>query len=167
MRNPIYVLASLSLVVAGSACSNNRAEERPSTTAAADSRAARDADTVKVEGCLSGGTDGRLVVTAAPDPLGNAVARAGAGDRDTHSYVLVGGDNLQTHIGKRVEVTGTLIGKLQEVEQEARRESQSAPASAGSDKTATVKTTEAVDIEVRQMQVAGVRELAATCQVTP
>ena len=167
MRNPIYVLASLSLVMVGAACSNNRAEERPSTTATADSRATETSDTVKVEGCLSGGTDGRLVVTAAPDPLGNAVARAGAGDRDTHSYVLVGGTNLQTHIGKRVEVTGTLIGKRQEVEQETKRESQSAPASGDSGKTPTVKTTEAVAIEVRQIQVAGVRELAATCQVTP
>jgi len=151
--------------VAGAACSNNRAEERPSTAAAADSRPAEDSETVKVEGCLSGGSDGRLVVTAAPGALANTMARAGAGDRDTHSYVLVGGDNLQMHVGKRVEVTGRWIGKTQEVEQEASRETQTAPAS-GESKTPTVKTTEAVDIEVRQLQVAGVRELAATCQVT-
>jgi len=167
MRDSIYVLASLSLVVASAACSADSAEERPSTTAAADSRAAGDRDTVKVEGCLSGGPDGRLVVTAAPDPLGTAVARAGDRERDTHSYVLVGGDNLQPHIGKRVEVTGTLIGKQQEMEQEAKRESQSPPVNGAGDKTATVKTTEAVDIEVRQLQVSGVRDLSPTCQVTP
>jgi len=169
MKDSIYVLASLSLVLAGAACSPNRAEERPSATTAAESRAAGGGDMVKVEGCMSGSPDGRLVVTAAPDPLGSAVARAGNVDseRDTHSYVLVGGDNLQQHIGKRVEVTGTLIGKEQEVEQAAKAESQSPRAGGAGDKTATVKTTEAVDIEVKQLQVAGVRGLSPTCQVTP
>jgi hypothetical protein len=38
-------------------------------------------------------------------------------ERDTHSYVLVGGDNLQAHLGKRVEVVGTLSGKSQDMEQ--------------------------------------------------
>ena len=165
MRQPIYVLAALSLVVAGAACSNNRAEERPTPAAATDSPLAGGRDMVKVEGCLSGSADGRVVVTAAPDPLGNAVARAAVDrDRDTNSYVLLGGDNLQAHLGKRVEVTGTLMGKRQEVEQQAKRESQSAPET---DKTPTVKTTETVDIEVRTLQVTGVRDLAPTCQVTP
>lgn len=119
---------------------------------------------VKVEGCLNGGTGGRVVLTAAPDAVGT-VARID-GERDTYSYVLSGGDNLQSHFGKRVEVTGELIGKTQEVEQEATRETQSAPAT-GESRTPTVETTEAVDLEVRQLQVAGVRELAPTCQVTP
>lgn len=167
-RQPILGLLSLSLVLGGAACSNFGAAER-ATPAASDMRPLADSgDTVKVEGCLSGAPDGRVVMTAAPDPLGNAVARAGVDrDRDTNSYVLVGGESLQSHIGKRVEVTGTLIGKKQEVEQEAKRETQSAPSTAGSDKTPTVKTSETIDIEVRQLQVAGVRDLAATCQVTP
>lgn len=165
MRALVYVATSLSLALAGVACSPARAD-RADPTATAATPPASDRDTVKIEGCLSGGDQGRLVLTAAPDPVATTVARAGAGDRDTHSYVLVGGDNLQSHIGKRVEVTGTLIGKPQEVEQETKRESQSPSAPGNREQTATVKTTEAVDIEIRQLQVAGVRELAATCQVT-
>jgi hypothetical protein len=168
MRQPILSVVSLSLVLAGAACSNYSAEERATPAASGERPLAGGGDMVKVEGCLSGAPDGRVVVTAAPDPLGSAVARAGVDrDRDTNSYVLVGGESLQSHIGKRVEVTGTLIGKTQEVEQEAKRETQSAPATAGSDKTPTVKTSETVDLEVRQLQVAGVRDLAPTCQITP
>jgi hypothetical protein len=167
LRYSTCVMASLILVTAAAACSDNRAEERP-TTAAADRRpAAGGGDMVKVEGCLNGGADGRVVLTAAPDPLGRTAARVGGDrDRDTHSYVLAGGDNLQSHFGKRVEVTGELIGKTQDVEQQSRNETQSAPASSDS-RTPTVKTTEEVDIEVRQLRVAGVRELAPTCEVTP
>lgn len=167
MRQPILGVMSLSLVLAGAACSNYSAEERATPAAAGERPLAAGGDMVKVEGCLSGGPDGRVVVTAAPDPLGSAVSRAAVDrDRDTNSYVLVGGDSLQSHIGKRVEVTGTLIGKTQEVEQQARTESQSAPAG-DSGRTPTVKTSETVDLEVRQLQVSGVRDLAPTCQVTP
>jgi len=168
MRQPILGLLSLSLILGGAACSNYSAEERATPGTPGASPLSGSGDTVKVEGCLNGSPDGRVVVTAAPDPVGNAVARAGVDrDPDTHSYGLVGGESLQSHIGKRVEVTGTLIGKTQEVEQEAKRETQSAPASADVDKTPTVKTSETVDIEVRQLQVAGVRDLAPTCQITP
>ena len=154
--------------MAGAACSPNRAEERPSATTAAESRAAGDRDTVKVEGCLSGSPDGRLVVTAAPDPLGSAVARAGNVDseRDTHSYVLVGGDNLQAHLGKRVEVVGTLSGKTQDFEREATKKTEAAPATTGGD-TPTVKTKEDIDLEVRQLNVREVRDVAPTCVVNP
>jgi hypothetical protein len=168
MRQPILGLLSLSVILGGAACSNYSAEERATPAARGENPTSGSGDMVKVEGCLNGSPDGRVVVTAAPDPLGSTVARAGVDrDRDTNSYVLVGGESLQSHIGKRVEVTGTLIGKKQEVEQEAKQETQSAPASAGSDKTPTVKTSETVDIEVRQLQVAGVRDLAPTCQITP
>jgi hypothetical protein len=168
MRQPLLGVLAVSLVLGGAACSNYGAKEPATPAAAGASARSGDGDMVKVEGCLSGAPDGRVVVTAASDPLGNAVARSGVDrDRDTNSYVLVGGDSLQSHIGKRVEVTGTLIGKTQEVEQEAKRETQSAPATADRDKTPTVKTSETVDIEVRQLQVAGVRDLAPTCQINP
>ena len=84
-------------------------------------------------------------------------------ERDTHSYVLIGGDNLQAHLGKRVEVVGTLSGKTQDMEQKTTRETESSP-TAGKD-TPTVKTKEEVDLEVRQLNVREVRDVAPTCEV--
>ena len=118
-----------------------------------------------VEGCLSGGPDGRMVLTAAPDATVTAAARIGSGnDRETHSYVLIGGDNLQSHIGKRVEVAGTLVGDNQDLEQTDKAKSESPAANANKD-TPVVKTTEEIDVEIRQLNVATVRDLAPTCLV--
>jgi hypothetical protein len=157
IRHSLLMMTTLSLAMAGSACSDNRAEERANPAA--------DGDMVQVEGCLNGSVDGRVVLTAAPDAVGSTAASTG-GDRDTHSYVLTGGDNLQAHFGKRVEVSGQLIGETREVEREATGETQTAR-SASESGIPTVKTTEEVDLEVRQLQVASVRELAPSCQVTP
>ena len=54
-------------------------------------------------------------------------------ERDTHTYVLIGGDNLQAHLGKRVEVVGTVAGKTQDMEQESSKKTEAAPATAGGD----------------------------------
>jgi hypothetical protein len=156
-RTPFYVAASLSLAVAGAACSNS-------------SGAGRDLaeGTVTIEGCLTGGTDGRVVLTAAPDAAGSVAARVGeGGDRETHSYVLLGGDNLQAHIGKRVEVAGTVVGDSKDLEQTTKAKSEAAPASGDRDDTPTVTTKEEIDVEIRQLNVANVRELAPTCNVNP
>jgi hypothetical protein len=161
-RTPIVVAASLTVALAGAACSSDRA--------ASGNEAGRPGgrDQVTVAGCLNGGPEGRLVLTAAPDPGVTAAARPGMGDRDTHSYVLVGGNNLQQHIGKRVEVSGSLVGRQQELERQSKSESQS-PAAAGTSgrDTPTVETKEQVDLEVRQLNVSNVREIAPTCQVNP
>jgi len=93
-------------------------------------------------------------------------ARAMDNERDTHTYVLIGGDNLQAHLGKRVEVTGTLTGKKQDMEQESSQKTEAAPAAGGGD-TPTVKTTEHIDMTARQLKVRDVREVAPTCSVNP
>lgn len=82
------------------------------------------------------------------------------------SIGLVGGDNLQAHLGKRVEVIGTLSGSTKDMEQESSRKTSAAPAQSGGD-TPTVKTTEDVDLEVRRLNVRTVRDLAPTCVVNP
>ena len=157
-RTPILVTLSVSMALVSAACSSDRAR----------SNAKAGGEQVTVAGCLSGGPDGRLVLTAAPDPGVTAPARAGMGDRDTHSYVLVGGSNLQQHIGKRVEVKGTLVGRQQELERDSKNEAQ-APAATGTSgrETPTVKTKEEIDLEVRQLTVSDVREVAPSCQVNP
>ena len=144
----ICAVAALNLAIAV-ACSNIRGE-----------------DTVTVAGCLSASEDGRYALTAAPDAAIATAARAMDNERDTHTYVLVGGDNLQAHLGKRVEVTGTLSGKKHDMEQESSKKTEAAPATTGGE-TPTVKTTEDIDLEARQLKVREVREVAPTCSVNP
>ena len=162
MRNdtPIYAAAVLALAMAGAACSADR-NQRADGAAAGGS-----GESVAVEGCLTG-KDGRMVLTAAPDAGVVAAARPGMGERDTHSYVLVGGSNLQAHVGKRVEVQGTLSGRQQELEHEAKSKSESPTGTSGQRDTPTVETKEAIDLEFQQLHVTDVRELAPTCQLNP
>ena len=160
-RTLMCAVAALNLVITGAACSSARGDE-----GAGDARASGSGDTVTVAGCLTSGPDGRFALTAAPDAAVATAARAMDDERDTHSYVLVGGDNLQAHLGKRVEVTGTLSGKTLDVEQKATKETASAPATS-SDGTPTVKTKEEVDLEVRQLNVRELRAVAPTCVVNP
>jgi hypothetical protein len=159
-RTLISVAAALNLAIAGAACSNTRGDERDATAGSSSG------DTVTIAGCLTSSPDGRFALTAAPDAAVATAARAMDNERDTYSYVLVGGDNLQAHLGKRVEVIGTITGKTQDFEREATKKTETAPATAGGD-TPTVKTREDVDIEVRQLNVREVRDIAPTCVVNP
>ena len=166
-RTPIVMAASLFMTLAGAACSSDRANDRNAATGN-DANRPGNRDQVTIAGCLNGGPDGRLVLTAAPDPGVTAAARPGMGERDTNSYVLVGGNNLQQHIGKRVEVSGSLVGRQEELERQTKTESQSPAATGTSGRdTPTVATKEEVDLEVRQLNVSNVRELSPTCQVNP
>ena len=147
-RTLILGAAALNLAI-GMACSNIRGE-----------------DTVTVAGCLSAAEDGRFALTAAPDAAVSTAARSMDNERDTHTYMLIGGDNLQAHLGKRVEVVGTLTGKKQDMEQESSKKTEAAPSTTGGD-TPTVKTTEDIDMTVRQLNVREVRDVAPTCAVNP
>jgi hypothetical protein len=162
-RTLICVAAAFNLAVAGAACSNARGNEGVRAGAGnGDS-----GDTVTIAGCLSAGQDGRFALTAAPGAAAaTTAARAVEIERDTHTYVLTGGNDLQSHVGKRVEVTGTLQGKKQEAEQTTSKETEASPNQGGKD-TPTVKTNESVDIEVRQLNVRDVRDVAPTCVVNP
>jgi hypothetical protein len=161
MHTSIYAAAALSLVMAGAACSSDRKQSKADQAGASGA-----GDAVTVAGCLTGSGD-RVVLTAAPDPGVVAAARPGMGERDTNSYVLVGGSNLQAHLGKRVEVQGTLVGRQHELDHEAKSKSESPVGTSGQRGTPTVETKEAVDLEFQQLNVRDVRELAPTCQLNP
>ena len=162
MRNGtlINLVLGLNLAIAGLACSSARGNEEPG-----DARSSGSGDEVTIAGCLSG-ADGRFALTAAPD-AGVAIAgRAVAGnERETHSYVLVGGNNLQQHLGKRVEVTGTIIGEEKDIEHAAEKKTEQ-PDATGSGDRPTVKTQEDVEVEVRQLNVRDVRSVSGDCQLT-
>ncbi len=156
----ITFLLGANLAMYGAACSSASGNEE-----AAAGRAGGSGDEVSVQGCLSG-SEGRFALTASPD-AGVAIAgRAVSGDeRETHSYVLVGGSNLQQHLGKRVEVVGTVSGRSTQVEHEAEKK-QAEPDATGGSETPTVKTSEDVEIQVRQLNVREVRPVAGDCQLT-
>lgn len=142
-------------------CSAARGNEE-----AGDDRASGSGDTVTIAGCLSGTPDGRFALTAAPDAAGAAAGRAVAGDeRETHSYILTGGDNLQQHVGRRVEVVGTVSGAGRQVEHDAKKETE-VPNATGGNEQPKVKTTEEVEVQVRTMQVREVRPVAGECSLT-
>ena len=160
-RRTLIWVAALNFAVAGAACSSARGDE-----GAAAKDANSSGDTVTIAGCLSAGQDGRFALTAAPGAAVATTARAMDDERDTHSYVLIGGENLQALLGKRVEVIGTLSGRTEDMEQKDTKKTETAPATSGGD-TPTVKTQEEVDLQVRQLNVRQVRDLAPTCAVNP
>jgi hypothetical protein len=164
-RTPIYAAAALITAVAVSACSPDRPAGTATPTAEANRPVGGPSDAVTVSGCLSGGPDGRFVLTAAPDKGVTTAARPGMAERDTFSYVLVGGANLQQHVGKRVEVSGTLAGRRQEVETEAKTGDR--PTGTSGSQPPKVETKAEVDVEIRQLNVSAIRELDATCKINP
>ena len=162
MRNGtlINLVLGLNLAIAGAACSSARGSED-----GGDARPSGSGDEVTIAGCLNG-TDGRFALTAAPDSSVAVAGRAVAGnERETHSYVLIGGTNLQEHLGKRVEVTGTIVGGEKEIEHEAKKTTEQ-PDATGSGDRPTVKTQEDVEVEVRQLNVKNVRAVSGDCRLT-
>ena len=162
MRNGqlITLVLGANLAMFGVACSSASGNEERAAAATGGS-----GDEVTISGCLSG-TDGRFALTAAPDAGVAVVGRAVAGDeRETHSYILAGGANLQEHVGKRVEVTGTIQGGSKQVEHEAEKKNVE-PNATGGDEKPTVKTSEDVEVQVRQLNVRNVRAVAGNCQLT-
>jgi hypothetical protein len=149
------------LVIFGTACSSARSNDERS-----EAVASRSGDAVTITGCLNGTQDNRFALTSTSDAVGAIAGRAVAGDeRETHSYILIGGDNLQQHIGRRVEVVGTLSGGSRQVEHDDKAKAEVPNATGGDDKP-TVKTTEEVEVQVRQLNVSQVRPVEGDCKLT-
>ena len=155
----IVLAAALNVAIAGAACSSARGNENGD-----GDRASGSGDAVTISGCLTG-QDGNFVLTAAPDAAGAVAARAVADERETHSYVLVGGTNLQEQVGKRVEVVGTVEGSQRGIDHDSKKTTTAAAPASG--ETPTVSTKEEVEVEVRRLNVREVRPAAGTCQLTP
>ena len=160
-RSLTYAIAPVIFALAAG-CSAISGEKRD-----ADNRTSSSGDETTVTGCLSTDANGRFALTAAPDATGAMASRmVDDNDRDTKTYVLVGGDNLQAHLGKKVEVTGTVSGKTLDMEHKAGTETQQPAASGGDHNQPSVKTQEEIDLEARQLTVRDVRDVSGTCTVT-
>jgi hypothetical protein len=160
--NLIFAIAPATLALAV-ACSSARGNEGGN-----DANNSGSGDTTTVAGCLSSDANGRFALTAAPEPTAQAAGRGfDGGDRETRTYVLSGGDNLQAHIGKRVEVVGTIEGKKIDIEHNDTKQQQEPAASGGDHNQPVVKTQEEIDVQARQMNVREIRDLAPTCTINP
>jgi hypothetical protein len=156
----ITVLLGANLAMFGAACSSASGNDERADRAASGS-----GDEITVTGCLSG-ADGGFALTATPDATGAIAGRAVAGDeRETHSYILSGTANLQEHVGKRVEVIGTVDGRSKQIEHEAEKKNVE-PNATGGDEKPTVKTSEDVEVQVRQLNVRQVRAVPGDCALT-
>lgn len=156
----IFLAATLNVAIAGAACSSARGNEDARESAASGS-----GETMTVAGCLTSSPDGRFALTASPDATVAAAERAVSDERTTHVYTLVGGTDLQSHIGKRVEVVGTVSGREQEIDHDAKKQSEATP-TAGGDEKPMVTTKEEVEVEARQLHVQRVRPLDGNCTLT-
>lgn len=152
-----YAIAPVIFALAAG-CSAISGENRDTTGAESSS-----GDEVTIAGCLSTDANGRFALTAMTDATGGAVSRGFDNDIDTKSYVLNGGDNLQSHLGKRVEVVGTVEGKALDMEHQDTKTTEQPPASGGDNNQPTVKTKEEIDLEARQLNVRDVRDVTGTC----
>jgi hypothetical protein len=162
-RAPLIWIASVTFAVAGAACSSTRAEDRGKVEAVKGS-----GDSVTIAGCLSTDSQGHFALTAAPDAAAAALAaRSTEIQRDTHIYMLNGGNDLQSHLGKRVEVTGSVEGKKIEYENTDKAKTEQQPATGGDHNDPVIKTKEAVDLESRQLMVQSVRDVEGSCTITP
>jgi hypothetical protein len=157
-RTLIYSIAPVIFALAAG-CSAMSGEKRDD--------AGRSGDEVTIAGCLSTDATGRYALTAAPDASVSTVARAMDDERDTKTYLLVGGDNLQAHIGKRVEVTGVVSGDSLDMEHKDTKKTDQQPATGGDDNQPSVKTKEEIDLEARELSVRQIRDVAPTCVVNP
>jgi len=137
------------------------------TDRAVDTRAPG-TDELTVRGCLTG-ADGRFALTVTPDSMDAVASRTAAGDeRDTHTYALVGGSNLQAHIGRQVEVTGTVAGRDREVDVDQKESTRQPTGTTGTGEQVTPKVESRTEIEVqaRQLTVRSVRALDQPCATT-
>ena len=157
--NLSYAIAPVIFALAAG-CSAMSGEKRDASDTGARS------GEVTIAGCLSTDANGRFALTAAPDATGSAMARGFDNDPDTKAYVLIGGDNLQAHLGKRVEVIGTVEGKTIDMEHKDTREQKEPAASGGDNNQPSVKTKEEIDLEARQLNVREVRDVAGNCTIT-
>lgn len=116
-----------------------------------------------VTGCLKGGSAaGTYVLVTEPAEMGAEVERATRGLVTTYTYTLVGQD-LDSHVGRQVAVTGAVEDR-DEVEVDESREQTAAPNRVGGDTvTPTVEVEEEAVIEVRRMRVDTVQPTGEPC----
>ena len=144
------------MFVAIFALSVNAAAQNPpkSTTPSGDQKQ------ITVVGCLRAGAQAnQFVLASTADPLAKGVAVAVSGAIPNVTYLLSGGTNLSSHVGHRVEVTGSTSGK---VEKAVSTDTTVKKTEAKGPDT-RVETKETAAIEMRDLRIESLKMVATTC----
>ena len=146
----IQGLAAACVLAACAACDNDPKEVPPLETQTVTPPQAT-AIPERVQGCLRAGEAGSTFVLT---------ASAADTRLDAATYQLLGQpDALRPHVGKRVEVTGTIV-----LEQTAQSRGATMPAedrAKGTSGTPTVQST--TEVQVKRLQVSGVTPVSGDC----
>ena len=160
----VLIVSILGVCLAGSAaCSRNREADKARPSLKDVAAVTADKGHVEVTGCLSNDPQTqRFVLTARSNQLSALANRAAAGEAETFHYVLVGGNDLQSMLGKEVKVAGDVVGKGKDVDVK-RTESAKDAGKATADATPAVKTTEEIEMQVEQLNVSSVTATGGSC----
>jgi hypothetical protein len=166
MRSAIGSALILTVALGSAACTRQDASEQTIAKDAATADAA-DGDEVTITGCLTGAPDrGAFVVTANRDALASSTLRSGSGEVPTYTYELVGGTDLQAHVGRTVQVRGRLDDDRNDEVDIDNKDKVELPKTqvGGDDVTPAIETKEEVELQVRRLHVASVTPTGSACQ---
>lgn len=155
-------IVALSLAVALSATVLAQAQQP-----AGDDQRKDDQKPITIRGCLQGSPDGKQFVLATlPDPS-SEIAAPTTGIANV-SYQLVGGTDLQKHVGHTVEISGWFDPadkKTASTEVKSQTTETSVQPRPGPDKKveAKVETTTRAKLELRRLNVKSMRHVASKC----
>jgi hypothetical protein len=162
----IYPVLCLSLSVTAGACDRRDESPRADAQPGVEAQKASDRDQIEVTGCLTGNRDtNQFVLTANTNALSSLTNRAAAGEAETFHYQLVGGNDLQAYVGKEVVVKGSKAGSGKDVNIESKTKADTPAKTGGDQPTPAIKSTEQIEMQVEQLNVASVTPTGAACQV--
>jgi hypothetical protein len=170
MRFVMHGALILTVMIGSAACQRHEANDAAVTKDAAVADRSADGDEITVTGCLTSAPDrSAYAVTASRDALTSGTLQAGTGEVPTYTYALVGGTDLQAHVGRQVEVRGRVDDDgSDEVDVDTKDKVELPQARVGGDTvTPAIETKEEVELEVRRLHVTSVTPTGRSCQPTP
>jgi hypothetical protein len=159
----IYSILCSSLVAGASACS--RGDDSGAYRESAQ-RALPDRDHIEVTGCLTANREtNQFVVTANKTALTSLTNRTGAGEAESFHYQLIGGHDLQQHIGREVVVKGSIEGRGDDVNIESKDRVTREPKSRGEEATPAIESKHEIEMQVERLNVASITPTGSRCQL--
>jgi len=168
----IYPVLCVSLAAGAAGCSRDADRSPDASNTAANRERASGGDAsadklVEVTGCLTSNAESnQFVLTANANALTSMTSRAAAGEAETFHYQLVGGTDLQSHVGREVIIKGSVQGDGRDVDIEADHKVET-PGSKRRDEDATpaVESAEQIEMQVERLHVASVTPTGSACQI--
>lgn len=153
----LRMMAAVVAVTGCVACGGN-GEEVPAIESQAVTPPQATATPERVQGCLRAGeSEGTFVLTAGATDTNTTAATY---QLEAQSQALA---DLAGHVGRRVEVTGTVVSEQTAEMRGAPMTAADAPQSTGTSGTPTVQSS--TSVEVKRLQVSGVTPVSDDCEI--